>query len=289
MRSVFAGERGMVLKKLSPLFLLCLLCIACSGSPAPKSASPSDAASAGELSAAPPVQPPAFFPSAPDRSGLVFIGAAGKRSNPKDTLQTALEDAARRVSIFHEVTGEYAVENDIGPGAFDYTHNTYTALYYDKEGARRYIDALRFNADTDTLEMENTFFVRTVYPAALPVAVKYRPVYRGADKKPDWVNNPPSAIEGYEAGVGYSARHSSLADTYANSCNNAIFSIIRNVNTVSRSNSTLYNNGGLFGYKTSSDNITYSYGVLTGFYVLDTWIDPQAKTVWTLAIAKKFE
>ena len=258
--------------------------MACAGWPAPKDASPSDT-----TYAASPIQP-SFFPSTPAGSGLVFIGAAGKRSNPKETLQVALEDAARRVTIFYEVTGEYAVENNIGSGAFDYTHNTYTSLYYNKEGANRYVDALQFNADTDTLEIENTFFVRTTYPSALPLPVRYRPAYRGADQKPDWVDNPPAKIEGYEVGVGYSGRHALLADAYANSCNNAIFAIIRNVNTVSRSNNVLYNNtGGLFGYKTSSDNVTYSYGVLTGFYVLDTWIEPHAKTVWTLAIAKKFD
>ena len=279
-----------MLKKLWAL-LWCLLCIACAGAPggaSSKDAAPKDAAPSDSTPAASRVQP-SFFPSAPAGNGLVFIGAAGKRSNPKETLQFALEDAARRVSVFHEVTGEYAVVNNIGSGAFDYTHNTYTSLYYDKEGAQRYVDALRFNADTDTLEIENTFFVRAVYASGLPVPVKYRPVYRGADRKPDWVDNPPAKIEGYEVGVGFSDRHALLADAYANSCNNAIFAIIRNVNTVSRGNNVLYNAGGLFGYKTASDNVTYSYGVLTGFYVLDTWIDPQAKTVWTLAIAKKFD
>jgi len=276
----------MVLKKLWPFLVLCLLCMACTGAPAPSDTTPATATAA--LSAATPVPPPSFFPSVPAGNGLVFIGVAGKRSNPKETLQFALEDAARRVALFHEVAGEYAVQNNIGSGAFDYTHNTYTSLYYNKEEAKRYIDTLQFNVDTDTIEIENTFFVRTVYPSALPVPVKYRPVYRGPDKKPDWVDNPPAEIEGYEVGIGYSGRHSSLADACVNSGNNAIFAIIRNVNTVFRSSNMLYNTGGLFGYKTASDNITYSYGILTGFYVLDTWIDPHAKTVWTLAIAKKF-
>ena len=258
--------------------------MACAGTPAPKGASPSDSTSA----AAPSAVQPSFFPSAPTGNELVFIGAAGKRSNPKETLQFALEDAARRVAIFYEVSGEYAVENNIGSGAFDYTHNTYTSLYYNKEGVQQYVNALKFNADTDTTEIENSFFIRTTYPAVMSTPVRYRPVYRGPDKKPDWVDAPPAKIGDYEVGVGYAGRHSSLVDTYTNSCNNAIFAIIRNVNTTSRSSSTLYQNtGGLFGYKTSSDNITYSYGILTGFYVLDTWIDPKTKSVWTLAIAKK--
>jgi hypothetical protein len=257
--------------------------MACAGGPALFNTTPATASPDAST------EPPSFFPSAPAGSGLVFIGAAGKRSNPQETLQLALEDAARRVAIFHEVTGEYAVENNIGSGAFDYTHDTHTSLYYNQEGATRYVDALQFDADTDTFEMENTFFVRTIYPSALSGPVKYRPVYRGADQKPDWVENPPARIEGYEVGIGYSNRRSLLADAFANSRDNAIFAIIRNVNTVSRSSNMLYTDGGLFGYKTSNDNVTYSYGILTGFYVLDTWIDPRAKTVWTLAIAKKFD
>jgi hypothetical protein len=270
----------MVLPKAGSLFFLCLLFSACAGGPATIPAS-----SSGHVAEAPS---PSFFPSAPTRDGLVFIGFAGKRSNPGETLQLALEDAARRVAVFFEVTGEYAVENNIGSGAFDYTHNTYTALYYNKEESTKYIGVLEFNPDTDILETDNVFFVRTTYPAALPVPVKYRLSYSGPDQKPNWVDNPPLEIEDYEVGVGYSGRYASLADTYTHSRNNAIFAMIRNINTTSRSSALLYRNtGGLFGYKTSNDNIMYSYGILTGFYVLDTWIDNQKKTVWTLAIAKK--
>jgi len=277
-----------VIKRLRPLFLLCLLFTTCAGVPASSSASAPSAESSAALAEA--LADSSFFSSASDKTDLVFIGVAGRRSDPKETLQFALEDAARRVALFYEVTGEYAVENNIGSGAFDYTHNTYTSLYYNKEGAKQYINALQFNADTDTLEIDNVFFIRTAYPAALPSSVRYRPVYRGPDKKPDWIDTFPAGIGDYEVGIGYAGRHSSLVDTYTNSCNNAIFAIIRNVNTASRSSNMLYTNtGSLFGYKTASDNVTYSYGILSGFYVLDTWIDPKTKTVWTLAIAKKFE
>ncbi|MCL2270313.1 MAG: LPP20 family lipoprotein [Treponema sp.] len=261
--------------------------MACSGGPAPAKAPAATPEKAPETTII--STEPSFFSSPPAQNGLVFIGAAGKRSNPKETVQAALEDAARRVSVYHEVTGEYAVEHNIGSGFFDYTHNTYTALYYDREGSNRYIDALQYDTDTDTLEMENILFVRTVYPSALPVPVTYRPTYYGPDRRPDWVD-AHLEIKGYEVGVGYSGRHSSLADTYTNSCNNAIFAIIRNVNTTSQSTSVYYQNtGSLFGYKTSNDNTLYSYGILAGFYVLDTWIDPKNKTVWTLAIVKKLD
>jgi hypothetical protein len=259
----------------SSSFSLLLLIMACGGGPAPRDV-------------APVVDTRDFFLSVPTGTGLVFIGIAGKRSSPKETIDYALEDAARRVSAFNEVSGEYGVQNDIGSGTFDYTLNTYTQVHYDVEGSKQYIDALKYNADTDAIEMENTFFIRTTYPTTLFVPVIYRPKYSGKDNKPDWVDNPPLEIPGYEVGVGYSGRHSSMASTCTNSFHNAIFAIIRNVNTATRSSGIVYNStGSLFGYKIANDNITYSYGTLAGFYVLDMWINPKDKSVWTLAIAKK--
>jgi hypothetical protein len=223
----------------------------------------------------------------PSGDELVFIGAVGRRSSRADNLRLAIEDAAKRVAIFHSVYGEYALENNIGSGAFDYTNNVHAVMYFNEGGASQYIDALKYNADIDTIEIENVFFIRTTYPSALPYPVNYRPVYN-SEGKPDWIENPPYEINGYEVSVGFAGRHSSMADTYEVSRNNAIYAIIRNINSVFQSSGLLYlNSGNLFGYKTSNDNIVFSYGTLNGFYVLDTWIDKSAKTIWTLAIARK--
>jgi hypothetical protein len=231
-----------------------------------------------------------FFNSLPVGNEIVFLGIAGKRLDPKQTLQFALEDAARRVAAYYRVYGEYALLNNIGSGILDYAYDTYLFLSYDVEGSKQYLDELKFNADIDAIEMENTFIIRTTYPAALSVPVGYRPSYSAADQKPDWVDNPPVEIAGYEVGVGYSGRYSSLSDTCTNSYHNAVFAIIKNVNSTFRSSDFMYQNtGSLFGYKTSNDNTTYSYGILNGFYALDMWINPKDKSVWTLAIAKKSE
>jgi len=258
------------------LFLPLVFFAACSGSPSAKQEA-EQSASTIESS---------FFSSMPSANGLVFIGAAGKRSDPKDTIRLALEDAAKRAAIFYSVYGEYAMENNIGSGTFDYTYNVHAALSFNEEGASQYIEDLIYNSDIDTIEIENVFFIRTTYPSALPFPINYRPVY-DAQGKPDWVENPPSEINGYEVSVGFSGRHSSMADTYTNSRNNAIFGIIRNINSVSQTSDVQYTSGNIFGYKTTSENITFSYGTLTGFYVIDTWIDQSVKTIWTLAIARK--
>jgi len=232
--------------------------------------------------------PPPFFSSFPSNGALVFIGVAGKRSNPNETLKIALEDAAHRVAVFYRVSGEYSVINNIGSGAFDYSYRTHTQLFSDKEQSKKYLDALQYNADTDTIEIENSLFIRVVYPSSLPKTVNFRTRYAGADRKPDWVDNPPNEIDGYEVGIGFSGRYSSMTDTFTNSWNNAVFAIIRNINSAARGDDLLYQStGSIFGYKTANDNMLYSYGSLDCFYVLDTWIDPKTKSVWTLAIAKK--
>lgn len=229
-----------------------------------------------------------FFSSFPTGEGIVFIGVAEKRSNPKETVKFALESAAQRVAVFYRISGEFVVEHNIGSGAFDYLAKTHTRLYADKEQSKQYVEALQYDADTDSLELENSFLIRTVYKSTLPYPVNYRPKYAGVDRKPDWVDNPPDKIEGYEMGIGFSGRYSSFSDTITNSWYNAVFAIIRNINTSSQSNDLLYQNtNSLFGYKTSNDNKLYSFGALCYFYVLDTWIDPKTKSVWTLAIANK--
>ncbi|MDR3019489.1 MAG: hypothetical protein LBU66_01130 [Treponema sp.] len=229
-----------------------------------------------------------FFTSLPRSGSLVFIGAAGKRSNPNETLELALLNAAERVVMFQQVSGEYVIENNIGSGAFDYTHNTHTSLNFNKDNAHQYIDSLEYDPAVDGIEIENTFFIKTTYPLSLSSPVRFRPAYSGETKRPCWVDSFPHEIDGYVAGVGFSGRHSSLATTYNNSSNNAIFSIIRTINAVSQTSDLLYHStDSLFGYKTSSDNMTHSYGTVIGFYILDTWIEPKTGVVWTLAIAQK--
>jgi len=265
-------------------FLLSLLLIitACASSPAASAPAKKVDSNAREAS---------FFHFTPDRNGLVFIGAAGKQSKEKDSLRLALEDAARQVALFYSVFGEYAVRTDIGTGLFDYSRETATTLLYDEEGSSQYVESLQYDPDTDTILIENGFFVRATYPLTLSAPVSYRPKYSGADRKPDWVTHPPNEIAGYEVGISYSGRHSYLSDAYKNSRYNAVYSIIRSVNTSVRGTSLSYEvaSGGSFGYKAASNNVNYSYGTLNGFYVLDTWIDPKSRAVWTLAIADRIK
>lgn len=271
------GDVEMALRKIGIVFLLSVLFTTCAGLNLPFSFLNN------QQEETPSAETP-FLSSFPERGSLVFIGAAGRRSNSDETLFLALLNAAERVEMFKRVSGEYAIENYVGSGAFDYTYNTATSLTYNKEGASQYIDSLKYDPETDTMLYENTLFVRTVYSASLSSPVNYKPVYKGQDKKPTWIESLPE-IDGYEVVVGVS-RRSLLSEAYNYSRDNAIFSAISIKNTqVQHAHSDYYTTEHVYGYKVDDKNITYSYGTLTGFYVLDTWVDPKDKTVWTLAIA----
>lgn len=277
------------MKKFFSLVPVCFFFISCAGNPSFAGLTEITGKIFGNTAPAEEPVVESSFQTLPVNNSLVFLGIAGRRSNPNETIRFALEDAARRVAVYHKVSGEYLAETSVGSGAFDYSNNVRTALYYDREGAAQYVDSLTFDADTDVFETDNTCIIRAAYNAALPNPVNYRPVYTGDSKKPDWVDNPSLRIDGYEVGIGYAGRHSTLASTCLVSYDNAIFAIIRNLSVISRNVDIQFQGSGLFDYKTSNDHLIYAAGSLDFFYVLDTWIDPSNKSVWTLAIARKSE
>ena len=233
---------------------------------------------------------PSFLQSIPTGNGLVFMVVAGKRSSRKETLKYALEDAARRVSIFNGVTAEYIYANSNDSTLLGNNQWIHAALEYDKEGVEKYIEILKFDPDkrSDIMEIENAVIIRTIYPVSLSNPVFYLPVYYGKEKKPNWVDTPPSSIGGYTVGIGYSDKHSSTAETWKKSFDEAIFSIVRSVDASFRSEeSNIINTSSMFGYSRTTEDFIYSLRTLAEFYVLDAWMDPQTKAVWTLAIARK--
>jgi len=166
----------------------------------------------------------------------------------------------------------------------------HAALEYDVEGANQYIESLKFDPDkkSDIVEVENAVIIRTTYPVSLSNPILYWPTYSGAEKKPSWVDYPPVAIPGYDIGIGYSDRRSSTAETWKKSYDEAIFSLVRSVDASSTSEEiNIINSASLFGSSRTTEDFTYSLRTLADFYVLDTWMDPKTKAVWTLAVARK--
>ena len=225
-----------------------------------------------------------FMDTSPREGKLVFLGVAGIRSRRQESIDLALEDAARRVAVFHEVEGEFSTLSNRGGRLLDYRAETNASLNYD--GAyKNYLESLEFDQDTDVLESENAVFIRARYPGSL--AIDFPPSIQGPDGKPFWIETPPAMIGDYTVGVGYAGRRNAHRDTVTASYENAVFSIIRNLSAVAWVQSFDYRGVGFLAIASGSVQRLDASACLNEFYVLDTWTDPADKSVWTLAIAKE--
>ncbi|GHT83618.1 hypothetical protein FACS1894137_05200 [Spirochaetia bacterium] len=254
------------------LLNMLLLCV-CAGS-----------ANLPRLSSA-PSSPPAFnfLVSAPAHNELVFLGVSGRRRR-KDAIQAALEDAARKLALYHRVEGHFTQRGSGGLGFFDSETIVEKKLIFDEEQSKTIVKNLQYDPDTDVYEFDDTIFVRARY-AGNSFTVNYQ---RSApQEKPAWISSPPRELEGFVAGVGYANRHRYLKDAVIKSYEAAVCAIVRNtattidgsVNTHKDTTNTLNSIDVNTAYTVSSS------AVLRGFYVLEIWIDPATKAVWTLAVA----
>jgi len=255
---------------LSGLFL-CLLFAGCKSSPPVQETIPLD------------IDFLEFMDTAPGYRRLTFIGVADLLSNINESIELALEDAARRISIFHEVKGEFSVSSEQGGGFLRYRAEVSASLFYDKS-LETYLDRLEFNEVTDVRIHENAVFVRVMYPESFNLY--YHPYFSGFGDKLYWIEKPPVTMGGYTVGIGCADRRNTLGDTVTASYENAIFDVIRSLNSIASSKSLDYVGGGFLDIGSSIQSKLDAFGKLNGFYVLETWIDPSDKSVWTLAVAK---
>jgi hypothetical protein len=101
------------------------------------------------------------------------------------------------------------------------------------------------------------------------------------------VDTPPETISGYAAGIGYAGRRNAHRDTVIASYENAVLAIIQNQSSSAWSSTEGFRGSGFLDYSAVTKKGTSASGVLTGFYVLEIWVDPATKAVWTLAVARQ--
>jgi hypothetical protein len=229
-----------------------------------------------------------FWDTMPSQ-GLVFIGGAGLRSNRDESVNLALQDIARKISIFNAVEGQFLSYNKTGSGFFDYAAATQSSLSFN-EDYLGFTENLEYDPAADVIQIENSIFVRARFNGPGMVQIQYQriPLEEG-NSRPGWVDNPPTEISGRRVGIGYAGRRASRRDTVEASFEAAIFSIIRAVSSQVSGGTMNYQGTGTLDYRSVNDTTVNAQGKLEGFYVLDTWMDPSNMSVWTLAIARKIE
>ncbi|MDR1910150.1 MAG: hypothetical protein LBQ35_09590 [Spirochaetaceae bacterium] len=246
---------------------LALFC-SCAGEPAPLLVSPAPEPSPDRR----------FWFTRADGEELVIIGSAARRMNRDEALALALEDAARKAAIHDRVTGIIRRREIQQSGFMGFSSDTEMELISSQDyGA--YLESLNYDPDTDVLERDNAVFVRARFPGIPGRGLAFT---LSSGDPPGWTGAPP-LFPGYLVGVGFSTAHRNLSDTVKASYDSAIFSIVEGLSSrvsVSQDDS---NTGRASSYAARSSD---ARATLTGFYVLEIWIDPQTRAVWTLAVAQ---
>ncbi|MCL1991801.1 MAG: LPP20 family lipoprotein [Spirochaetes bacterium] len=218
-----------------------------------------------------------FWVTMPGAGSLTIVGVSGPQLSAATVTENAREHAARNASMFHRVEASFFSRQVIGTGIFDFENLSEYTISYD-ENLGPFMERLTFDPDRDVLTAAGTTGIRFSYPAFLPAPVSFSQA-RNPDGSPGWITVPPE-ISGYLVGVGHSGRRLRVGDTFANSVNAAIASMIFQISTTTTARQEEANSIITTVYTHESS------GSLTNFFVLETWLDPVSLSVWTLAIAR---
>jgi len=218
------------------------------------------------------------------RGGLLtIIGVSNPQSKHENEIENARMDAARKAAMYHGIQGTIETVNTVGAGFLDYYFNSDINLQYDKN-YEQYLDHLTFEPENDVFRVEGAVFVRMRYSAPDLGNFSYSS-NMGTDGRPAWINsgNLP-VIDNYTAAAGFAGRRSWLKDTINASCDDAVAKLISSFSTQVSTDET-----SLSGYGSSTSVRVLSEGRLKNFQVLEFWIDPETRAVWTLAVAQVFD
>ena len=248
--------------------VVCALLLFCTCASPPRNNTASVASVAGDR----------FLITPPWPGSLVIVGVSGRQFRRQTEIDNALEDAARKAAMYHGVKVIAESVQSIGSGIFDYYTNSSIKIEYNEE-LEFYMDKLAFNPDRDVARGSNGVFVRFTYPAVFPGRIGYS-FWKTPDGRPSWINNPPREINGFIAGVGFSAKQFKYQDGFTKSRDSAVAAIVSQLSTTITT----------YTFSDVGQNTTVikqrSEGFLAHFVILEIWIDPKNQDVWTLAIAQ---
>ena len=215
----------------------------------------------------------------PGSGALVIMGISPRLSSHDDELRTAHEDAARKASMYNGVWATVESIQNIGAGFFDYYVASETRVEYD-QNLGPYMARLSYDPKKDvSRNQDGALFVRFTYPAAFPGNIRYN-FGKNSDGSPEWTTRQPTEISGYAAGVGRSGRLSSFNNTVLKAYEAAAANIASRVSNELRAVDTMVQSSA------ESQIHSFSSGRLRNFLVLEIWIDPSTRAVWTLAVAQ---
>jgi hypothetical protein len=225
----------------------------------------------------------AYFVSKPVNGALVVIGVSNRQRRQHEEIESALEDAARKVALYHGLTGQVVTTLKTGAGFFDFYLNI-SARINPASGSDYsiYKNELKYDAENDVTRTNSAVFVRCTYPAPRLNELRYESgIVNG---KPRWLHTRLREISGYITGIGFAQNQRRLKETIEKSCESAIAALM------ARSSATIEaRNADSSAGSVTSEIREIIEGELIDFQVLEIWIEPKTNSVWTLAAAKKKE
>lgn len=213
---------------------------------------------------------------------LTIIGVSNPQLKRETEIENAREDAARKAAMFHGIQGSVRTVSRTGSGFLDHAFDSSVDLIYDPN-LERYLDMLKFEPDKDVFRIDGAVFIKVQYQAPGLGNISYTSA-KTTDGRPAWISNVNlPRIEGYTTVVGMARNQFRLKDTITKSSEDAVARLIERTSSHVTTSET-----DIAGYGASSVISTQSAGSLLNFHVLEFWIDPESKSVWTLAVAKVF-
>jgi hypothetical protein len=224
-----------------------------------------------------------YLISGPGEGTLVVIGVSGRMKSAEREIDSALDDAARQIALYHGLKGKAAIVLETGAGYRDFYFAVESELTPLGEGDyTKYREALRFDREKDLVRTEGAVFLRCIYdvPGLLPV----ERAYGTEEGEPVWLHGGLATIPGYISAAGFAKNHRQLKDTIAKSRESAAAALMSMVSSHIETGASDYANRGA-----AVSTVEIIEGELFNFMILETWIEPSAGSVWTLAAARKIQ
>jgi hypothetical protein len=223
-----------------------------------------------------------YWITKPDNGDLIILGVSNPQRKQEDAIEEALNNAAQKIALYQGTKGKITTVLKTGSGFLDFYANTTAELDYKNKDFEPHKQALTHDGANDVLQIDGAVLVRFRYRSSNQLNLDYNFIMK--DNKPEWIKDPPGALSGFISAVGYAKQQRRIKDTIEKSYENALAAMIAGMDTKITNISHVNESSG--GTKTNSGTFQFSEGEIVEFYVLEIWIDPDDKSVWTLAIAK---
>jgi len=209
---------------------------------------------------------------------LTVIGVSNPMTRRESEIIAAKEDAARKTAMYYGIQASVEITNAIGSGFFDYSQNSNIEITYDAD-YEKFIDQLSYNPQNDVLITSEAVFIRFKHKT-MAADISGRAL--SGTSRPDWTRNRDKfEFEGFITAVGFSQNQRRLKDTIFKSAEDAVTRMIADISTsVVTREITEAGQGSLSLVHFKSE------GRLNNFQIIEMWIEPETRSVYTLAIAR---